>query len=71
MQAYLREYGAFLFLGILFTAPVIRKLEEKCSRSKAAFIPYIAEPVICAVLFLWAVSFLILGAHNPFIYFNF
>ena len=28
-------------------------------------------PVVTIVLFLWAVSFLVVGTHNPFIYFNF
>lgn len=28
-------------------------------------------PLVCTAAFLWAVSFLILGAHNPFIYFQF
>ena len=31
----------------------------------------VALPLSYGVLFLWAVSFLILGMHNPFIYFNF
>ena len=31
----------------------------------------IAELLIIGFIFLWAVSFVVIGAHNPFIYFNF
>lgn len=71
MQAYLREYGLYLILGILFSMPVMRILEKKISSTKAAVVQNTAEPIIYGLVFLWAVSFLILGAHNPFIYFNF
>ncbi len=71
MQAYMREYGVYLFFGLLFSAPVTRVLETKIGSSKAAVCQQVLLPLIYAGLFLWAVSFLILGAHNPFIYFNF
>lgn len=71
MQRYLREYGIYLVLGILFSTPILKKLEEKAGNTKAAAVQRIAVPVIYGIIFLWAVSFLILGAHNPFIYFNF
>lgn len=68
----LREYGVYMLLGILFSTPVARKLGatldnyEQFGKVKA-----VALPLSYGVLFLWAVSFLILGMHNPFIYFNF
>ena len=71
MQSYLREYGIYVFLGILFSTPVMRILEHKIGNSKAAAIQNILQPVLYGIVFLWAISFLILGAHNPFIYFNF
>ncbi len=71
MQSYLREYGIYVFLGILFSTPVMRILERRLGNSKAAAIQNILQPVLYGIVFLWAVSFLILGAHNPFIYFNF
>ena len=71
MQAYLREYGVYLFLGLLFSAPVMRVLEKKIGTTRAASIQNILQPILYGIVFLWAVSFLILGAHNPFIYFNF
>ena len=71
MQLYLREYGIYIFLGILFAAPVMKKLETLIGKTKAASVLCIIEPLLYGLVFLWAVSFLILGAHNPFIYFNF
>ncbi len=71
MRYYMREYGFYLFLGIFFAMPVMRELERKIRGSKVSAMLSPAEPVIYGAVFLWAVSFLILGAHNPFIYFNF
>ena len=68
----LREYGVFIILGILFCTPVMKYLEkwlEKTQRGRLA--GAVAIPAGCLFIFLWAVSFLILGSHNPFIYFNF
>ncbi|MDR1600367.1 MAG: MBOAT family protein [Oscillospiraceae bacterium] len=82
----LREYKWFLIFAALCstelfkTLPIwLRKLDEraKVSAWKPIYI-YIYRVVISIFsiliplgLFAWSVSFLILGAHNPFIYFNF
>ena len=65
---YLREYGFFLVVGILFSTPIMKKLNQLLDKSLYGGI---AVSVCYGVAFLWAASFLILGAHNPFIYFNF
>lgn len=62
-----REYGVFIGLGILFATPVALWIEKKL---KNTFVEYLV-PVGYAVIFLWAVSYIVLGSHNPFIYFNF
>lgn len=73
----LREYGVFLVWGILCSTPALKIIGKRCcvwieqsSRNNVFFFSLI-EPIVCTVIFLWAVSFLIIGAHNPFIYFNF
>ena len=71
MRLYMREYGVYLFFGLLFTVPVMKALDTRIAGSKASRVQNIVIPVIYAAVFLWAVSYLILGAHNPFIYFNF
>lgn len=65
---YLREYGFFIAAGILFSTPVMKKLNRLLDKSMCGGI---VAAVCCGAVFLWAVSFLILGVHNPFIYFNF
>ena len=67
----LREYGAFLVLGILFSTPIAKVIGEKLDKSRLGMAMGVIAPLGCGFIFLWAVSFLILGAHNPFIYFNF
>ncbi len=67
-----REYGIFLLAAILFSMPVAPKFGEWMDKREwGQKTSMIAVPVLYLVMFLWAVSFLILGAHNPFIYFNF
>lgn len=68
---YVREYGVFIAAGLLFSAPVMQILKEKTERGRLFGAVAILTPFVYALLFLWAVSFIILGTHNPFIYFNF
>ncbi len=71
---YIREYGLFMVFGLIFATPVARFIKNKIDKSENVFLGYviaIVAPVCYGFLFLWAVSFIILGAHNPFIYFNF
>lgn len=65
---YFREFGIYILLGIVFATPVMKILGEKLKRY--SFFEA-AVPFGYGVIFLWATSFIILGAHNPFIYFNF
>lgn len=66
-----RQYGFFIFAGVVLSTPILSFLADKIERSKLKSFMTVTEPLIYAFLMLWAVSFLILGAHNPFIYFNF
>ena len=66
----LREYGSFLLFGILFATPAAPWISGKLT-GKLPFVGRYVLPLLYAVGFLWAVSYLILGAHNPFVYFNF
>ncbi len=67
----IREYGSFIVCGILFSVPLVKLVKKKMESTKLASLMILFEPVGYALTFLWAVSFLILGLHNPFIYFNF
>ena len=69
-----REYWLFLVFAVLFSTALPGTLSRRLSDSRSnAF--RLATKVIAVALyvfcFLWAISFLIIDAYNPFIYFNF
>lgn len=66
---YLREYGFYIIWGLVCSTPILKIIDKKIRNKNIAVT--ILLPVLEGVIFIWAVSFLILGAHNPFIYFNF
>ena len=71
MLRYSREYGLFVLAGILLSTPIIRWIGKKLEHTKISYITAVVVPLINGIVFLWAVSYILLGAHNPFIYFNF
>ena len=61
-----------MLMGIAFAMPVAGMISARIEKFESLKkIKLIALPVGYGIVFLWAVSFLILGMHNPFIYFNF
>ncbi len=69
---YVQEYGWFLLAAMIASAPVLPKIKELCGRNKVS--QEIWEVLACAglaVALLYSVANLVMGAHNPFIYFNF
>lgn len=72
MPYYLREYGVYLFFSILFATPIAGLLSRALERFRITrTLRYIVLPLLYGLLYVWAFSFIILGVHNPFIYFNF
>lgn len=68
----LSDYGWFIAVAVLFCFPVIPWMESRLSRHN--ILCRIFEggmAVAMAFLFLWAVSFVIIGQNNPFVYVNF
>ncbi len=68
-----REYAVILFFGILCAMPAVSRWKEKLS-AKGEKAAAVCDYIGCAVqllLFVVSVSFLVMDAHNPFIYFNF
>lgn len=66
------EYGFFIGIGILFSVPVIPYMRKLLNGVKLYNrISVFLVPLVYTCVFIWAVSFLIMGAHNPFIYYNF
>ena len=68
-----QQYRYFFLGAILCSTPIFRCLKEqitKHSRMMAHGINILSVPVYLFLLF-WAVSYIMIGSHNPFIYFNF
>ena len=57
---------------MIFAMPVIPWIKDKVAKNKVASC---TVDVVCAValcgLFIWAVSFVVAGQNNPFMYANF
>ncbi|MBR0172753.1 MAG: MBOAT family protein [Lachnospiraceae bacterium] len=67
-----REYGVFMAAGLVFTYPTALRVAARVRENKTiSDIADIAVPVLYLAGFLWAVSYLVTGANNPFIYFMF
>ncbi len=66
-----KEYGAFLLAAVAFSTPIAAIVSNRVKDKKLVFVEKYIVPAIYLVGLLWSVSFMILGAHNPFIYFNF
>lgn len=70
---YAREYLVFIVMGCLNSTPVFRVIKQKISNKgeKYTVACNLAGCAVQFILFLASVSYLIINAHNPFIYFNF
>lgn len=70
---YIRDYAVMVVAGIIFSTPLIGfiagKIRNKIKWTDNAF--QIGGYLVQTVLFIISVSFIVMNAHNPFIYFNF
>ena len=69
----LREYFVIIVMGMVCSTPVIRNIKERLSAktTRAQLVCDGIGSAVQVILFFVSVSFLIMNAHNPFIYFNF
>lgn len=70
---YVRENVLLFTAGILCSMPLFRRLKEiikKRSETTASLCEHLGV-VMQLVLFIVSISYLVMNAHNPFIYFNF
>ncbi|MBO4337079.1 MAG: MBOAT family protein [Lachnospiraceae bacterium] len=63
---YMREYGIFLLAAVIFCCPIRGRIMRKAGEKTG-----ILYAAVLLFLFIWSVSYLLLGMHNPFLYFNF
>lgn len=70
----IRENLVFIVLGILFSMPIARKMNERMyhnPHSAMSRVCTLLYPVGLMVLLVVCVAYLASGTYNPFIYFNF
>lgn len=69
----LREYGAILLAGLLCASPFPKWMGEnlRTINGNMESLCNIGTNIIQLFLFAVSISFLVMNAHNPFIYFNF
>ncbi|MCD8339297.1 MAG: hypothetical protein LUC43_03725 [Burkholderiales bacterium] len=69
---YLNDYKILLLLCILFSTPLMAKLRPWLGeRLNAVPLVDTAFTLLALGLLVISVSMLVIGGHNPFIYFNF
>ena len=65
---YLAENWSVLILALIVSVPLVEKLKKNSAVAAAA---EILRPFFVMLILLLSVSFMVKGAYNPFIYFNF
>ena len=70
---YISQFGITILAGVICATPLLKLLAEKL-KAKAAWVDntiYLSGHLVQTLLFFVSVSFIVMNAHNPFIYFNF
>lgn len=66
------EYKWYLFLSVICATPIFKRTIERCNAHKMMqTVIEVITPFGYLLILLLAMSFLLLGAYNPFLYFNF
>ena len=69
-----REYWLFMIFSVLCSTQIFKKLSAYISETESIYVRATVNTsklVFYTFCFIWSISFIIIGAHNPFIYFNF
>jgi alginate O-acetyltransferase complex protein AlgI len=68
----INDYFVFIFASILLCFPILPWFKEKAKKNKYTnCLVEILSPIVIVFLFIWAISFVVSGLNNPFIYANF
>ena len=69
---YIQQYGWFLVIGVVAATPLAVKIKNILAKNRIANVIWeIGACISLSVCFLYSVANLVMGSHNPFIYFNF
>lgn len=64
-------YGVFFFVGLFFATPILLLIKRKMKSWEMMVVYGAIETILLMAGFVLGVSYLVMGANNPFIYFNF
>ncbi len=68
----IKDYFSFILLAVFLSFPIIPWLNKKLEdREGTRFICEMVLAILTFGLFIWAISFVISGSNNPFVYANF
>lgn len=65
---YIKNYFVYIILGILFSFPLVKKIENKFSKFKLYDIFY---SIVIFIIFSISIYYLVINNYSPFLYFNF
>lgn len=69
---FLKEYRVIILWSVLCAAPIIPRLTDFFQKRKLTAVALeTIKPTVFFFLLIYSISFIVMGAHNPFIYFNF
>lgn len=68
---YILEYKVIIVVAIIYAFAGFYLLRKSLSHSKLNSLVEIISPIVYIALFFVSISYLAIGAYNPFIYFNF
>ena len=67
-----KENLVYIIVSLIFTVPIAPYMQKRIGKTTGGkTIMELMHIFVYMIGFIWAISFLILGSHNPFIYFNF
>lgn len=68
----IKDYFGFILVAVLLSFPILPWINKKLeAREGICFLYEMLMAVLTFGLFIWAISFLISGSNNPFVYANF
>lgn len=73
-KLYISEYGIFIIAGLIFSLPVAKKISESFNKKikwEESYPTAFLYGIVMILIMLVSISYLVKGAYNPFIYFNF
>lgn len=70
-QTFISSFGYAIVLGIVLAFPILPYIKSKVANTGLVYAIDIIKPIVYIILFVLIIAALVIGTHNPFIYFQF